>query len=150
VSAAGQAESRALLDQVFGALSDPVRRGIVARLAHGPCSVTVLSEPYPISPPAISRHLSVLEQAGLIARWRAGRVHYCRLRAESLQVAAHWIEQHRTFWEGQLDALAAYLDEESTRWPTVEQPREGSYSISNAGSPSDRRGSSRPGRAPKR
>ncbi len=100
------------LDGVFGALSDPIRRGIVARLTHGPCSVTGLGEPYPVSAPAISKHLQVLERSGMIERWKVGRVHYCRLIAAPLRRAGDWIEQHQAFWEGQLDALAGYLDTE--------------------------------------
>lgn len=143
------------LGLTFCALGDAIRRGIVARLAHGPCSVSILAAPYKVSAPAISRHLSVLEHAGLIARWKTGRVHYCRLRAEPLQSAARWIEQHRSFWEGRLDALAAYLDEENGPWETAPQDQPGppaptgSSSTSGAGSPSLRprstgRGPSRP------
>lgn len=100
------------LDEVFGALSDPIRRGIVERLAHGPCSVTELGAPYDVSAPAISKHLSVLERCGLIVRWKIGRVHYCRLTAAPLANAASWIERHRAFWNRQLDALGDYLDRE--------------------------------------
>ena len=69
------------LDEIFAALSDPIRRGIVERLAQGPCSVTQLGAPYDVSAPAISKHLGVLERCGLIVRWKVGRVHYCRLVA---------------------------------------------------------------------
>jgi DNA-binding transcriptional ArsR family regulator len=100
------------LDLIFGALSDPIRRGIVARLTHGPCSVTEVGAPFAVSAPAISRHLGVLERCGLIARWQVGRVHYCRLTAQPLIEAAAWIEHHQAFWERQLDALAEYLDRE--------------------------------------
>jgi DNA-binding transcriptional ArsR family regulator len=100
------------LDEIFAALCDPIRRGIVARLTQGPCSVTELGAPFAVSAPAISRHLAVLERCGLIERWKGGRVHYCRLRAEPLAVAAGWIEHHRAFWQRQLDALAQYLDQE--------------------------------------
>lgn len=100
----------AALDDIFGALSDPIRRGIVARLAEGPCSVTRLGAPYGVSAPAISKHLAVLERCGVIARWKEGRVHYCRLVAGPLAQAAGWIAGHREFWEGQLDALAEYLN----------------------------------------
>ena len=100
------------LDCVFGALSDATRRKILARLAQKECSVTELSEPFPISVPAISRHLRVLESAGLISRRKAGRVHYCRMRPNELQHAADWMVQQRAFWEQQLDSLARYLDQE--------------------------------------
>lgn len=102
----------ALLDDVFGALSDPTRRGIVAHLAVGPCSVSELGAPFAVSAPAISKHLAVLERAGMIERWKIGRVHYCRLITDPLVRAGIWIEHHRTFWERQLDALAEYLDRE--------------------------------------
>ena len=101
------------LDEIFGALADPTRRAIVARLAEGPCSVSNLAAPFPISAPAITKHLAVLERAGMIARWKTGRVNYCRLVADPLGRAGAWIEQHRTFWEQQLDALEDYLDREA-------------------------------------
>ncbi len=100
------------LDAIFGALSDPIRREIIARLTRGPCSVTVLGEPHAVSAPAISKHLLVLERSGLIERWKVGRVHYCRLVAGPLQRAGGWIEQHQAFWERQLDALGDYLNGE--------------------------------------
>ncbi|MGE5269892.1 MAG: ArsR/SmtB family transcription factor [Thiohalocapsa sp.] len=106
------ADSGARLDAIFAALSDPIRRGIIARLTQGSCSVSELGMPFAVSAPAISRHLGVLEQCGLIARWKTGRVHYCRLLGPPLQQAAAWIEQHQAFWERQLDALADYLDAE--------------------------------------
>lgn len=101
------------LDAVFAALADPIRRGIVNRLTRGACSVSELGAPFTVSPPAISRHLGVLEQCGLIARWKVGRVHYCRLVGDPLAPAAAWIEQQRAFWQQQLDSLAQYLDRET-------------------------------------
>ena len=83
------------LDDIFAALSDPIRRGIIERLAQGPCSVTQLGAPYGVSAPAISKHLGVLERCGLIVRWKVGRVHYCRLAAAPLADAASWIERYR-------------------------------------------------------
>ena len=109
----------AVLDDVFGALSDPIRRGIVAQLAAGPCSVSELGAPFAVSAPAISKHLAVLERAGMIERWKIGRVHYCRLISDPLVRAGVWIEHHRTFWERQLDALTEYLDREQEE---CEQP----------------------------
>lgn len=106
------------LDDIFGALADPIRRGIIARLTHGPCSVSELGAPFAVSAPAISRHLGVLERCGLIARWKNGRVHYCRLLAEPLTMAETWIEHHRAFWERQLDALADYLDKDTACDPS--------------------------------
>jgi DNA-binding transcriptional ArsR family regulator len=100
------------LDDVFGALSDPIRRAILTRLAEGECAVSALGEPFAVSPPAISKHLRVLEKSGLIARRKSGRVHYCRLRPDPLRRGGDWIQQLTAFWEGQFDALARYLDEE--------------------------------------
>ena len=100
------------LDSIFSALSDPIRRDIVARLTRGPCSVTQLGAPFAVSVPAISKHLAVLERCGLIHRWKAGRVHYCRLLADPLERAGDWIRQHQAFWERQLDSLGDYLDRE--------------------------------------
>ena len=100
------------LDGIFSALSDPIRRDIVARLTRGPCSVTQLGAPFAVSTPAISKHLAVLERCGLIHRWKVGRVHYCRLLADPLEQAGGWIRQHQAFWERQLDLLGDYLDTE--------------------------------------
>lgn len=100
------------LDAVFGALSDPIRRTMLTRLARGECSVTTLGEPFDISPPAISKHLRVLETSGLITRRKTGRVHYCRLRVDALHRAGDWIQKQGEFWEQQFDALAKYLDGE--------------------------------------
>lgn len=99
------------LDSTFAALADPTRRAILARLAHSEASVTELAEPFNISLPAISRHLRVLEKAGLLAREREGRVHRCRLKAEPMKQAAEWMATYQPFWEGQFDALANYLAE---------------------------------------
>jgi DNA-binding transcriptional ArsR family regulator len=100
------------LNAVFGALSDPTRRAIVARLAQGECSVTTLAGPFDVSAPAISKHLGVLERAGLIDRRKTGRVRYCRLRPDALEQAGGWIDQQRAFWEQQLGALERFLREE--------------------------------------
>ena len=100
------------LDEVFGALSDPIRRAILTRLAAGECPVSTLGEPFAVSPPAISKHLRVLERSGLIARRKSGRVHYCRLRADALRCGGDWIQQLTAFWERQFDALGNYLDQE--------------------------------------
>lgn len=102
------------LDQVFGALADPIRRAILIRLAEGECAVTTLGQPFAISPPAISRHLRILESSGLIARRKSGRVHYCRLRAEALRRSGDWIQQLTAFWERQFNALDRYLNEEQS------------------------------------
>ena len=99
------------LDATFGALSDATRRGILARLALGESSVSELAAPYEMSLPAVSKHLRVLENAGLVTRHKDGRVHRCRLIAEPMKDAAEWIERYRMFWEEQFDALERYLAE---------------------------------------
>jgi DNA-binding transcriptional ArsR family regulator len=101
----------AALDATFGALSDATRRGILARLARGESSVSELAAPYEMSLPAVSKHLRVLEGAGLVVRHKDGRVHRCRLIAEPMKDAAEWIERYRVFWEEQFDALERYLAE---------------------------------------
>jgi DNA-binding transcriptional ArsR family regulator len=104
------------LDRTFGALADPTRRAILERLASGEASVLELARPHRMSLPAVSKHLRVLEGAGLIARRKDGRVRRCRLRARPMRDAAAWIEHYRRFWEQQFDALAGYLakqDEQS-------------------------------------
>src|SRR4051794_10780316 len=98
------------LDRTFRALADPTRRRILAQLTHGERCVTDLAKPYAMSLPAISKHLRVLEKAGLLQRRRQGRVHEIKLVAQPLRQAAHWVEDYRKFWEGSLDRLAAYLE----------------------------------------
>ena len=99
------------LDSIFAALSDPTRRTILSHLAEGESTVKQLAEPFEMSLPAISKHLKVLERAGLLAREIDGRVHHCRLEAEPLREAGMWIAHYRRFWEGQFDSLARYLEE---------------------------------------
>jgi len=98
------------LDRTFAALADPTRRKILAHLARGDRCVTDLARPYAISLPAISKHLRVLEKAGLLRRRRYGRIHEIHLEAQPLQHAAQWVEHYRKFWEGALDRLAEYLE----------------------------------------
>lgn len=98
------------LDSVFGALSDATRRAILEELAHGERTVGELAEPFEISRPAISKHLRVLERAGLVQRTPEGRISRCALDAAPLRQAADWVELYRDFWEGRLDALARYLE----------------------------------------
>jgi DNA-binding transcriptional ArsR family regulator len=97
------------LDAVFGALSDPIRRAMIARLTRGECSVSDLGRPFSISSPAITKHLDVLEHSGLIVRRKIGRVRYCQLRERALCEAGYWIEQQHAFWQQQLAALGRYL-----------------------------------------
>jgi DNA-binding transcriptional ArsR family regulator len=99
------------LDRTFAALSDPTRRAILERLAQGDTSVSDLAAPFAMSLPAISKHLRVLEQAGLIERTRDGRIHRLRLVARPLHEAAAWIAHYQQFWEQQLAALADYLQD---------------------------------------
>ena len=101
----------ALLDETFFALSDPTRREMVARLALRDMTVSELAEPFDISPPAVSKHLRVLERAGLLTSDRVGRVRRCRLEPSALHEAAEWVEAQRKFWEDRLDQLAIYLDD---------------------------------------
>ena len=97
------------LSTTFAALADPTRRAILARLSIGETSVTELARPFEMSMPAVSKHLKVLEQAGLIARGRAAQTRPCRLRPEHLDVAADWIEQHRRAWAERYDRLDEHL-----------------------------------------
>ncbi len=99
------------LDTTFGALADATRRGILEKLADGDSSVTKLAEPFNISLPAISKHLRVLERAGLLSQEKDGRVRRCRLDAGPMKEASDWVSQYQRFWEQQLDFLASYLDQ---------------------------------------
>ena len=101
------------LDATFSALADPTRRAILARLSRGEATVTTLAAPFQISLPAISKHLRVLERAGLIRREKKGRVHHLSLEAEPMRKASEWIEFHQRFWEERLEDLTRYLDETS-------------------------------------
>ncbi len=97
------------LNTTFAALADPTRRAILARLVSGESSVTELAEPFEMSLPAISKHLKVLERAGLIARGREAQWRPCRLQAGPLKDVADWLEHYRRFWEESLDRLEEYL-----------------------------------------
>jgi DNA-binding transcriptional ArsR family regulator len=97
------------LSAVFGALADPTRRAILARLASGEASVTELAEPFPMSLPAVSKHLKTLERAGLISRGREAQWRPCRLAPEALKEAAEWLDAYRRFWDESLDNLTDYL-----------------------------------------
>ena len=103
------------LSETFGALADPTRRAILARLVSGEASVSELAAPFQISMPAISKHLKVLERAGLIARGREAQWRPCRLQAQPLQNVAAWVEHYRRFWEQSFDRLDDYLREMKTQ-----------------------------------
>jgi DNA-binding transcriptional ArsR family regulator len=97
------------LSNTFAALADPTRRAILARLASGQASVTELAEPFQMTMPAVSKHLKVLERAGLIARGREAQWRPCRLEGEPLRDVADWMEQYRRFWDESFDRLDDYL-----------------------------------------
>jgi DNA-binding transcriptional ArsR family regulator len=99
------------LSTTFAALADPTRRAILARLSTGEASVTELAEPFEMSMPAISKHLKVLERAGLVARSREAQWRPCRLEAAPLKDVAEWVESYRRVWEQRLDRLDVYLRE---------------------------------------
>lgn len=100
-----------LLNRTFAALADPTRRRILEHLAGGDRCVTDLARPHSMSLPAVSKHLRILENAGLVRRRRKGRVHSLKLEAAPMQQAQAWIEEYRKFWEGSLDRLDEYLKE---------------------------------------
>ena len=99
------------LSATFAALADPTRRAILARLAAGDCSVTELAEPFEMSLPAVSKHLRVLERAGLIARGREAQWRPCRIEAAPLKEIAEWTERYRQIWEQHFDSLELYLQQ---------------------------------------
>jgi DNA-binding transcriptional ArsR family regulator len=99
------------LSATFSALADPTRRAILARLAQGEASVGELAAPFSISQPAVSKHLKVLEQAGLVTRGRAAQSRPCKLNAARLREVSDWLETYRRFWEESFDRLDAYLAE---------------------------------------
>jgi DNA-binding transcriptional ArsR family regulator len=107
--------SSRMLDRVFGALADPTRRRILAQLMKGEECVTDLAKPHAMSLAAVSKHLIVLEKAGLVKRRRDGRVHSLALEAKPMQEAQAWLDRYRKFWEGNLDQFEKYLDELQTK-----------------------------------
>ncbi len=111
------------LSVTFAALADPTRRAILAHLALGEASVTELAKPFKMSLPAISKHLKVLERAGLIARGREAQWRPCKLNAESLKDVDDWLEQYRQFWEESLDRLDDYLHKLQTEEKQNEQQK---------------------------
>lgn len=104
-----------VLDRTFAALADPTRRRILAQLAEGDECVTDLAKPHSMSLAAVSKHLIVLEKAGLVKRHKKGRVHSLALEAKPMQEAREWIDRYRRFWEGNLDQFAKYLEKIQTK-----------------------------------
>ncbi len=100
---------QAALDHVFAAVADPTRRAILAALSRQPATVTVLARPFPVSLNAISKHVKILERAGLIRREVIGREHYCYFQAKPLRPASAWLDHYRGFWETRLDALERHV-----------------------------------------
>ncbi len=104
------------LNGVFHALADPTRRSMVARLACGPATIGELGEPYDMTKPAVTKHIKVLERAGLLTREIDGRLHRCTIDPRPLAEAGHWVSEVRAFWEDRFDDLANYLD-------SIQKPR---------------------------
>lgn len=111
------------LSAVFAALADPTRRAILARLASGEATVTELAGPFEMTLPAVTKHLKVLERAGLISRGREAQWRPCRLEAQPLQQAADWVGQYRQHWEQRLDRLEAYLKQMQDEQIRKEEPK---------------------------
>jgi DNA-binding transcriptional ArsR family regulator len=110
------------LSSTFAALADPTRRAILARLVTGECSVTELARPFDISLPAVSKHLRVLERAGLIAQGREAQWRPCRIEAGPLKDVSDWAERYRHLWEGRLDRLGTYLQELKAKEKSHDRP----------------------------
>lgn len=100
------------IDEVFAALAHSIRRSILLQLRHGSATVSELAQQFTVSPPAISKHLRVLEKAGLLVQKREGRMRRCYLVVDPLAEATEWLEQYRLFWEGNFDSLEAFLAEQ--------------------------------------
>lgn len=129
----------ARLDATFGALADPTRRAILSRLALGETTVSELAQPFRMSLPAVTKHLRVLDHAGLLEHHKDGRVRRCRLHPQPLKTAAQWIAHYQKFWEDQFDALEEFIEEmqeEDPSWRPQPQERQ----QSNSREPSARRG----------
>ena len=109
------------LDRVFHALADPTRRAILARLATGEASVNEIAEPFAISLPSVSKHLKVLQGAGLISRGRDAQWRPCRLEPQALKSIDDWLERYRRFWTGRFDNMAAYLEQLKKKQETPDE-----------------------------
>jgi DNA-binding transcriptional ArsR family regulator len=118
------------LSSTFAALADPTRRAILARLASGEATVNELSEPFELSQPAITKHLKVLEHAGLISRSRAAQTRPAKLEPAGLQLACAWIEEYRRFWETSFDRLDEYLAALQKKEKSKDKPKEKSHGSS--------------------
>ena len=140
-----------VLDRVFSALADPTRRQVLESLGRGSSAVSELAEPHGMSLPGFMKHLRVLEDAGLIARNKEGRVVSCELSAAPMQQAASWMQRYEKFWTEKLDSLARYLyqQEELQTWKTPASPKS-PRSPSSASTPSRRKKSGAPGPTRKR
>ncbi|MEE8601048.1 ArsR/SmtB family transcription factor [Euzebya tangerina] len=110
------------LSETFAALANPTRRAILARLAHGEASVSELAEPFDMSLPAVSRHIRVLQDAGLVVQGQRAQFRPCVLDPAPLEAVSDWAEQYRPIWEDRLDRLAAYLDRLTDDPPTAPNP----------------------------
>ena len=119
---------------VFHAIADPTRRAILSRLAHGSVSVGELAEPFAMSMPAVSKHLSVLERAGLIEREKEGQWRRCVLKAAPLKGAHDWIADYARFWEGSLDRMETYLEQLQTGGASDGQPKRKRKKTARSGS----------------
>ncbi|WP_109488834.1 ArsR/SmtB family transcription factor [Occallatibacter savannae] len=136
------------LSTTFAALADPTRRAILGRLMQGETSVSELAEPFAMTMPAVSKHLKVLERAGLIARGREAQWRPCRLNASPLKEAANWIEDYRRFWGRHIDALERHLDrmklaESASKTPGVKRAKKTRAGAFKARAPKPRKGRSR-------
>lgn len=121
------------LSATFAALADPTRRAILARLALGETSVSKLAEPFAISLPAISKHLKVLEQAGLISRGRNAQMRPCRIDATGFIGVDHWLEEYRKLWSQSMDKLESYLDVMKAQQVATPSPTKKSASVKRKG-----------------
>lgn len=111
------------LDVVFQALSDRTRRALISRLASGPALVTELAKPFDLSLAAVSKHLKVLERAGLVEQQIRGRSHTCMLDVEPLREADRWVSRYQSFWEDNLDALASHVERDHDSEPLAKKRR---------------------------
>jgi DNA-binding transcriptional ArsR family regulator len=138
------------LDRTFAALADPTRRALLAHLElRNSVSISELARPFPVSLPAIMKHLDVLSDAGLITRTKTGRTVSCRLAAAPMQEAIGWLNRYQRFWSERLDRLAAFLEEDESCQSNPPSPQ-GPVSLSNVVSTRRRKKSMRPGPSPKK